>query len=140
MNTLNPFTDSYWIWSYWISLSIGKWLLSQPPACAPACPMTRKGSRTAPQGPLPARCRLSLTPGTCCIGRARWSWQTCPCRRAPWSSSSRDGSLPVLQDLARCSGARQPHGPWCQIRSAAAAPWRKCRQTAGGQMCSRRRP
>lgn len=135
MNTENPFTDSYRI-----SLSTGKRLLSQPRVCAPACPTTRKGSGAALPRPSPARCRLPLTPGTCCIGRARWSWQTCPCRRAPWSSSSRDGSPPTLQDLARRSGALQPRGPWCRLRSAAAAPWRKYRQTAGGRTCSRRRP
>lgn len=126
MNTLNPFTDSYCIWSYWISISIAKWLLSQVTACALAWSVTHKGSQATPQWPLLSRCCLSLTPGTCCIGRARWSWQTCPCRRALWSSSSRDGSLPTLQDLARCSGAPQPHSPWCRIRSATTAPWIKC--------------
>lgn len=61
MNTLNLFIDSYWIWSYWISLSIGKWLLSWPPAGALACPMTHEGSGAALWWPVLAQCRLSLT-------------------------------------------------------------------------------
>lgn len=85
---------------------------------------------------------LSLTPHTCCtyIGRVHWSCLTWPCRRVLWSSSRRDGSLPVLWDPAWRFDACQPHGPRHQRKAATAAPSRKSQQTAGGWMCSRRSP
>lgn len=102
--------------------------------------MTHKGSWAAPWGPLPAQGYLSLSPCICCIGRAHWSCLTCPCRRALWSSSRRDGSVPVLQDPAWHSDAYQPCGLQCQIKQDRAATWRKNWQTVRGWRCSRRSP